>query len=777
MCSVRWPCGLRRDADIPGGGIWDSSSLTWKNESGEVVSWADGNAAAFPQGGSITLAADVQVTTLTVGGSDFVLSGRGVLEVGKVVTSALSAEIACPVYATGDFAIQSGVAQVKGESGVYLSANEWRKIGASLPLASVGGFSMSDHSIGWNAEGSWNGGEWKDNPEPGIQTVDTLAANLSARKLFVVSRAEERMVVEYRRLFESYGVYWLAAMQVELKTEGEALLAKVIGSKTLRVGANSGLAAFDDCSYETLESRGDSEKGGSVWPFLIYDEAPWTSETRPQWKGVNAAGGDWRSSDLVGAIGDFSDFAFMVTPQMRFSGRVLAGGKISVGENLEMTFAGPLSDIGRASESARDYLTGDSFVAALSGDFESAAVQTVLTMGGSQSFGGTIRTVSGGGLTVAAGTEVVLSDAAYASRRENHSAAWHISGTVLCGRRYGFSLDAAAGSLQSEVLDGGRIVFDFENAVGGTQPLFIRKGGTLVLKRRNCLGTDKIVTVEAGGVVENAWIADGSDGTHDTDRQTVRGNPILSGGQFVGTTMWFGYESWGWKPTELSVSGYSASVLSVDRIVIDFPGGMLRGTCTADFAVSDVTRDEASDLLVESPIVRRSDGSEPTDYTRWAYGIRKKGAGTLELRQVCTFGEIDGTAAGQTFLEEGTLRLASSATGSRLGRLQVDGSASLQLDEGVSIAFADSREISGTNPNDNGAAYTWAWATDATLTLKNRLERNAIRFGTDANGLTEAQLAAIRYADGVTTKTPVFTLSESGYLKDGLDGGFFLRIR
>ena len=88
-----------------------------------------------------------------------------------------------------------------------------------------------------------------------------------------------------------------------------------------------------------------------------------------------------------------------------------------------MTFAGPLSDIGRASESARDYLTGNSFVAAFSGDFESSAVQTVLTMGGSQSFGGTIRTASGGGLTVAAGTEVVLSDETYASRRDNHSAA------------------------------------------------------------------------------------------------------------------------------------------------------------------------------------------------------------------------------------------------------------------------------------------------------------------------------------------------------------------
>ena len=42
------------------------------------------------------------------------------------------------------------------------------------------------------------------------------------------------------------------------------------------------------------------------------------------------------------------------------------------------------------------------------------------------------------------------------------------------------------------------------------------------------------------------------------------------------------------------------------------------------------------------------------------------------------------------------------------------------------MAFADSTEIFGTNPNDGGAAYSWAWDESATLTLANKL---APRFG------------------------------------------------
>ena len=93
------------------------------------------------------------------------------------------------------------------------------------------------------------------------------------------------------------------------------------------------------------------------------------------------------------------------------------------------------------------------------------------------------------------------------------------------------------------------------------------------------------------------------------------------------------------------------------------------------------------------------------------------------------------------------------------------------------VHSADSTQISGTNPNDGGAAYSWAWDESATLTLANKLAPKSIRFGTDANGLAADQLAKIRYDESVTTKTVVFTLDAEGYLRDNLDRGIFMRIR
>ena len=147
------------------------------------------------------------------------------------------------------------------------------------------------------------------------------------------------------------------------------------------------------------------------------------------------------------------------------------------------------------------------------------------------------------------------------------------------------------------------------------------------------------------------------------------------------------------------------------------------------------------------------------------------------MRGVSTFGQIGGEPAGQTFLAAGTLRLAASTAGSSFGRLQLEGDATLQLDEGARVAFADSTEISGTNPNDGGAAYSWAWNETATLTLANKLAPKSIRFGTDANGLAADQLAKIRYDESVTTKTVVFTLNAEGYLQDSLNRGFAISIR
>lgn len=163
--------------------------------------------------------------------------------------------------------------------------------------------------------------------------------------------------------------------------------------------------------------------------------------------------------------------------------------------------------------------------------------------------------------------------------------------------------------------------------MNSSQPLIVRERGLLILEGRNCLYSDKPITVEAGGVVSNAFLSANSDGTQEADQVTVKNAFALAGGTFTGSTLWFGYELWGWKDSTLTVSGSTPSVIEPGKIVIDFPGGSLKGSCVANLNVADATGNGDSDLVVESPIVRRSNGSEPTDYTRWAYGIRKQGGG------------------------------------------------------------------------------------------------------------------------------------------------------
>ncbi len=114
----------------------------------------------------------------------------------------------------------------------------------------------------------------------------------------------------------------------------------------------------------------------------------------------------------------------------------------------------------------------------------------------------------------------------------------------------------------------------------------------------------------------------------------------------------------------------------------------------------------------------------------------------------------------------GMLGLSQGNDGVSAGTLTLDGSAALDATNGT-FSFADSHEAT--------------WADGAVLTLTcgatKKERKNRFRFGTDANGLTAAQLAAICYDSSVTTKTVTFSLDSEGYLKDNLDAGFVIRIR
>lgn len=131
------------------------------------------------------------------------------------------------------------------------------------------------------------------------------------------------------------------------------------------------------------------------------------------------------------------------------------------------------------------------------------------------------------------------------------------------------------------------------------------------------------------------------------------------------------------------------------------------------------------------------------------YGIVKKGAGTLELNNAVDM-------VGTVTMNEGTLRLGEKASGT-LGAVVVTGESSVDVVQGATMSFDDSSAL--------------AWAEGATLNLTGEIGKKSIRFGTDANGLTAAQLAAIL----VNGKANRATIDEDGYLS--VPKGFTLILK
>ena len=119
--------------------------------------------------------------------------------------------------------------------------------------------------------------------------------------------------------------------------------------------------------------------------------------------------------------------------------------------------------------------------------------------------------------------------------------------------------------------------------------------------------------------------------------------------------------------------------------------------------------------------------------------------GTLVLGAANTIG-----AASATVLNGGTLDMGSA--NNAVGTLQVAGASGLRLGAGT-LAFAASA----------GQAWT------GTLRLAGTLGPTTLRFGTDATGLTAAQLASIRY--GIYS----VSLTTSGYLQAATGTVFMVR--
>ena len=582
-------------------------------------------------------------------------------------------------------------------------------------------------------------------------------------------------------------------MVFELQPRDDGIYAKVLKSKAMGANSNNPTAATAiEKSYDELDQYSiytDDDGNKRIGEFLIYDTA-WTADTKPKtWKG-----------DLYtiengfmpgGAVGDYKNFSFVVDnpAQLTFSSNILTAGDMTLVADVPVTFAGHLADTTSAGVSEATvangvaYLKGTEFKALFAKNLTSSAMGTTFAMKG-QTLNGTIKTSASGTIDVAADAELFLTHADDSNWGKNHSAKWRVSGTVFVNHRCGFSqsIDANAESKYSEVLSGGKLVLAWKDSVmSGDQPIYVRDGGLVVVTNsastfQNGTG-GKTIVVEKGGVYSNAFVAANSDGRARAD--LCRPVKIdLCGGRYEGVSFWVGYESWG-RMTDASLfaSGTEPSTMAAWYFMIEdaadtgFAGGVID--------VADVTGNDDSDLIIESSIQRRSNASSITDdLSRWGYGIVKTGAGTMELRGVSTFGKLsDDTFGGTTMLSNGTIRVAKSAAGSQLGHLHLGGDAALQLDEGATVNFAPSTDVSLYVKNNKSATYSLSWNPDATLTLKSKLEKKSIRFGTDASGLTADQLAQIKYASSVTGRKRVaFSLDADGYLQDDLGKALIIVI-
>lgn len=334
-----------------------------------------------------------------------------------------------------------------------------------------------------------------------------------------------------------------------------------------------------------------------------------------------------------------------------------------------------------------------------------------------------LTTANGGRIRLAAGSTATLN-------LDGKAIDFAISGKAQTKPSTYNCLTDGAGA--TRILDGGELSIGKTLSAWGPQgaggDIHVEKGGTLKLTTDSSMGIYKPTRVE-GGTLVNEYDGWGnilykvhlSNGAHLTGRKMEAGNNSYYNGsdtaQYSGSFLWQ-------TGTEESLVDFDEIRLGTSTDATVNPV-QLKFICDGPLTVaSPLTAKEASQIRVNSPEM---------------FGFLKKGADKLTLSS-------DKTAAptAALILQAGTVAFPSTAKAT-FGALVVKGDSTLDIADGAAVSFAAS------------ASASWG----GRLTLARAPKVGDVRIGTDANGLSSAQLAAISIQGDPTA---VLAVDDDGYL-------------
>jgi autotransporter-associated beta strand protein len=321
------------------------------------------------------------------------------------------------------------------------------------------------------------------------------------------------------------------------------------------------------------------------------------------------------------------------------------------------------------------------------------------------------------------------------------------------------------GGGKQEILPGGIMKLGTMYAYYGplNANIYCYTNGTLELTNAGAIGCNNVNVHLVGGEMKATYDYTAAYGTYNFAHKLYLSNGAKVTGALLSLAPDYNNAA-----DDITVTGDTPSSITVGRIRLGTYNKAASATkqMLSKFTVSNVTDDAASDLTVSSVFFTNV---AVTCASAEYLGIEKYGAGTLELtgaspnfggsvkvkEGTLKFGATGSVGNTELWLQGGTVDFGTT-TGMEFPTLKLTSDSGIAFGPGGSVSFGD-----------QSAA---AWASDAVLTIEGTLGKNTLRFGTNANGLTAAQISQISY-NGQQGK---LQLSSDGYLREGPKGTMVL---